>query len=91
MVPGSSIAPFGAEKILQRGEAIDVYIGQLGLVNPGISIDSIRSRPGYTTIKAVRNNRILLIDEKIISSPTFRYLSGIREIAAFLYPGSWKP
>jgi iron complex transport system substrate-binding protein len=47
---------------------------------------ALAARPGYHTIKAIQNNRVLYIDEKHISSPTFRYLSGVQEIARFLYP-----
>jgi iron complex transport system substrate-binding protein len=43
-------------------------------------------RPGYGTIKAIQDKRVLYIDEKLVSSPTFRYLEGVQEIARFLYP-----
>jgi iron complex transport system substrate-binding protein len=82
---GSSIAPFGVEKLLQHADEIDVYIIQHGSMNSGGGA-ALTARPGYHTIKAIRNNRILYIDEKEISSPTFRYLSGVRDIARFLYP-----
>jgi iron complex transport system substrate-binding protein len=44
-------------------------------------------RPGYHAIKAIQNNRVFYIDEKLVSSPTFRYLEGVREIARVLYAG----
>ena len=82
---GSSIAPFSAEKLLQHAGEIDVYIIQRGSMNAGNST-TLAKRPGFHTIKAVQNNRVLYIDEKEISSPTFRYLTGVQEIARFLYP-----
>jgi iron complex transport system substrate-binding protein len=87
--PGSSIAPFGAEKLLLHGEEIDVYIIQRGPMNAGGGDPA--SRPGYHAIKAVQNKRVLYIDEKLVSSPTFRYLRGVQEIARFLYPGEAAP
>ncbi|GHV76039.1 hypothetical protein AGMMS49942_08600 [Spirochaetia bacterium] len=82
---GSSIAPFGAEKLLQHADEIDVYIVQRGSMNSSTGT-ALAARPGYHAIKAIQNNRVLYIDEKQISSPTFRYLSGVQEIARFLYP-----
>ncbi|MDR3122997.1 MAG: ABC transporter substrate-binding protein [Treponema sp.] len=83
--PGSSIAPFGAEKLLFHAGEIDAYIIQRGAMNAGGV--ALAERPGYHAIKAIQNNRALSIDEKLVSSPTFRYLDGVREIARFLYSG----
>jgi iron complex transport system substrate-binding protein len=86
MTEGSSIAEFGVEKVLQHADDIDVYISQRGAMNSGGNLISIGERAGYDTIKAVRNDRVYLINEKLISSPTFRYYKGICEVARFLYP-----
>jgi iron complex transport system substrate-binding protein len=83
---GSSIAAFGMEKVLEWGESIDVYLVQTGSMNPTDNLDRLGKRPGYHTIKAVREGKVLFINEKQISSPTFRYLSGVQELARFLYP-----
>jgi iron complex transport system substrate-binding protein len=86
VTPGSSIAPFGAERLLLHAGEIDAYIIQRGAMNAGSGL-APANRPGYHAIKAVQNNRVFYIDEKLVSSPTFRYLEGVREIARFLYPG----
>lgn len=83
---GSSIAEFGVEKVLSHAEDIDVYVSQRGAMNSGGNLQSISERPGYDTIRAVREGRVYLINEKLISSPTFRYDKGVRELARFLYP-----
>jgi iron complex transport system substrate-binding protein len=83
--PGSSIAPFGAEKLLLHAGEIDAYVIQRGSMNSGRGVDPA-ARPGYHAIKAIQDNRVLYIDEKLVSSPTFRYLEGVREMARFLYP-----
>jgi iron complex transport system substrate-binding protein len=87
--PGSSIAPFGTEKLLLHAGEIDAYIIQRGPMNAGGVAPA--KRPGYHAIKAIQNNRTLYIDEKLVSSPTFRYLDGVREIALFLYPREEEP
>lgn len=83
---GSSIAEFGEEKILMNANKIDVYVSQRGSMNSGASKQGISERAGFDTIKAIKENRFFTINEKLISSPTFRYVKGVREIARYLYP-----
>jgi len=83
---GSTIAEFGIEKILMNADDIDLYVSQRGSMNAGGSSLSISQREGFDTIKAVKNGDILELNEKIISSPTFRYYKGVNEIARALYP-----
>lgn len=82
----SSIASFGAEKVLELADDIDVYVSQRGAMNSGGNEHSISIRPGFDTIKAIKEGKILLINEKLISSPTFRYVKGVTELARFMYP-----
>ena len=86
MSEGGTIAAFGDERILEKANEIDVYISQRGAMNAGSNIHSISIRPGFDTIKAVQNERIFIINEKLVSSPTLRYHKGVEEIARFLYP-----
>lgn len=83
---GSSIASYGAERILDRADGIDVYVAQKGAMNAGVTSQGIKNRPGFDTIKAVRENNIYCIDEKLVSSPTFRFATGVTELARYFYP-----
>ncbi len=83
---GSSIAAFGAERILMMADDIDVYISQRGSMNTGGNEHSISIRPGFNAVKAVKDGRIYELNEKLISSPTFRFTVGTREVARYLYP-----
>ncbi len=83
---GSTIADFGIEQLMLHGDDIDVYISQRGAMNAGGSLISIPQREGFRAIKAVEEGRILELNEKIISSPTFRYDKGVREMARMFYP-----
>ncbi|SHK40437.1 ABC transporter substrate-binding protein [Tepidibacter formicigenes] len=83
---GSSIAPYGAERILEKADKIDVFVSQNGVMNAGGNKHSITIRPGFDAIKAVQNDRVYVINQKIISSPTFRYLDGIKELCRMFYP-----
>lgn len=83
---GSSIAEYGAERVLEKAEEIEVFVSQNGAMNLGGNPHSIEIRPGFNAIKAVRNGRIYNINEKLVSSPTFRFVKGVRELGRMFYP-----
>ncbi|WP_371374556.1 ABC transporter substrate-binding protein [Sporomusa aerivorans] len=82
----SSIAAYGSERLLMKAEDIDVFLAQRGPMNPGITPDIIRQRPGFDKIKAVREGKIYIVDEKQVSSPTFRLADSVEQLAKMLYP-----
>lgn len=84
-VRSTNIAAYGKEHILALAADIDVYLAQQGKMNR-ITIAAIQDEPGFQVIKAVRENQIFLVDEKIVSRPTSRLLEGVRTIAGMLYP-----
>lgn len=81
----TNIAAYGKEHILSLADKIDVFLAQKGAMNR-VSIRKIREEAGFKAIKAVKEGRIYLVDEKIVSRPTLRLLDGIYEIGRFLYP-----
>ena len=81
----TNIAFYGKERILARGPQIDVYLAQSGKMNrPTVAL--IKDEPGYQVIKAVHQNEIYIVDEHIVSRPTYRLLAGIAKIGTILYP-----
>lgn len=83
---GSAFAAFGIERVLENADNIDVYISQRGAMNTGGNLISISERDGFDTIKAIKENRVYFITDKIINSPTFRFQKGVAEMARYLYP-----
>lgn len=84
-VRATNIAFYGKERILSRAAEIDVYLAQSGAMNqPSISL--IKNEAGFQVIKAVRHNQIYIVDEGIVSRPTYRLLAGIARIGEILYP-----
>lgn len=83
---GTNIAGYSKERILAKAEEIDVFLAQSGRMNR-ISVEQIIDEPGFKAIKAVRNGRVYLIDEYLVSRPTPRLLQGIRTIHQLLYQG----
>ncbi len=84
-VRATNIAAYGKERILARGEEIDVFLAQVGRMNR-VTREQILAEPGFTAIKAVRRGAVYLIDERLVSRPTLRLLLGIERIASLLYP-----
>lgn len=84
-VRSTNIAAYGKERILAKSAGIDVFLAQQGAMNR-IDRADIANEPGFAAIKAVREGRIHLIDEHLVSRPTMRLLAGIRQIGAILYP-----
>ena len=86
---GTNIAIYGKERILSRASQIDVFISQSGTMNR-ITREMIKNEPGFHIIEAIQDNRIFIVDEKIVSRPTMRLLYGISEIGSYLYPDFFK-
>ena len=84
-VRGTNIASYGKERILSHAMEMDVYLAQEGVMNR-VSLADIQREPGFQALKAVRQARVHLIDEQLVSRPTLRLLRGIRLIQAVLYP-----
>lgn len=82
---GTNIADYGKERILAKGPSIDVYLAQKGIMN-GVSVEMIKQETGYKVIKAIQNDQVFLIDEHLVSRPSFRLLQGIFTIGHLLYP-----
>jgi iron complex transport system substrate-binding protein len=83
-VRNTNIAAYGKERILARANEIDVFLAQRGRMNP-VTREMIAKEPGFQVIKAVRQGRIYLVDEKLVSRPTLGLLAGIDQVHSLLY------
>ncbi len=84
-VRNTNIANYGKERILSHAHEIDVFLAQVGVMNK-IDRQQLLSEPGFSAIKAVREDQVYIVDEKLVSRPTLRLLEGIGGIAEILYP-----
>ena len=84
----TNIAAYGKERILAKAGEIEVFLAQQGRMNP-VTIETIVQEPGFQAIKAVRNNRVFLVDERLVSRPTLRIIEGIRTIVRVALPGAF--
>ncbi|PWJ96669.1 iron complex transport system substrate-binding protein [Oceanotoga teriensis] len=84
VVEGSTISEFSKEQLIENGDKVEYYIAQKGAMNK-ISKDIIKNESGFNAIKAVRNDNIIIIDEKIISRPTPRVYYSIVEFYKLIH------
>lgn len=82
----TNIAAYSKERILAKAAQIDVYLAQRGPMNR-VDVEAIKQEPGFGAIKAVREGRVYLVEEELVSRPTMRLLDGVAQVARFLYPG----
>lgn len=81
----TNIADYGKERILKRAAEIDIFLAQNGRMNP-ITLQSIMDEPGFRAIKAVRENKVYLIEESLVSRPTYRILDGVEKLNGLFFP-----
>jgi iron complex transport system substrate-binding protein len=77
---------YSLEALIQANP--DVYIIQKGPMNR--NPDNIYKRPYFQDIKAVKNHRVLVVDESLYSRPGPRSAEAVAELARFLHPEAWK-
>jgi len=80
----TNIAGYSKERILAHAANIDVFLAQEGRMNR-ISYEEIMREPGFGAIKAIKDNRVYLVDETLVSRPTTRLIDGIKLINQLLY------
>lgn len=55
-------------------------------VTSGISAEDISGRPGYSSLKAVEDDHVSVVDDNLIVRPGPRIVEGVREIAEEIHP-----
>ncbi len=74
-------AQYDLEQLIERNP--DVYLTSKDLETK--TIESIKVRPGYSEINAIKNNRIYILDP-LISIPGPRIVDGLEIMAKSIYP-----
>ena len=85
---GSAVAHFEKEKLISRGNEVEVYIAQYGAMNKP-TIEMIKKAPGYGAIKAIRDGEVYIVSEDV-SRPTNGLIEGITTIGKIVYPNYFK-
>lgn len=78
-------AQFDLEQLIERDP--DVYLMSEDLETK--TIESVKARPGYSELSAVKNDRIYILDP-LISIPGPRIVDGLEIVAKSIYPELFK-
>jgi iron complex transport system substrate-binding protein len=80
------MALYSLESLIQANP--EVYIIQKGPMNR--SPDNIYTRPYFQELQAVKNHRVLVVDESLYSRPGPRSAEAVEQLARFLHPEAWE-
>lgn len=58
----------------------------LGDAAYGVTPETVSTRPGWETIKAVKNNQIYTFDDNLVSRPGPRLVDGFEILSAYIHP-----
>lgn len=79
IVPEEGYVPYSAEQVLAKQP--DVYFATAG---SGSTADDIAKRPGHNKLSAVKNGRVVVLDENTTSRPGPRIVEGLKAIQVAL-------
>ncbi|MCL4561410.1 MAG: cobalamin-binding protein [Chloroflexi bacterium] len=82
----SSWAQISQEDLLVKNP--DIIL--LGDAAYGVTPQSLAERPGWDTLAAVKDNRIYVFDDNLVSRPTPRMVDGLETLAKIIHPEAFK-
>lgn len=72
---------YSVEKLLQDDP--EYYLAGR---SSGATVEGIKSRPPYSSLQAVQENRVFVINDDLVNRPGPRIVDGVREIAETIHP-----
>jgi len=79
---GQPYPQMSAEAIIQADPDVIVLADE----DAGESPETVKARPGWGSVSAVKNDRIYVIDTDIVSRPGPRLVEALRTLAGYVYP-----
>jgi iron complex transport system substrate-binding protein len=87
---GASLSGEWAQIGLEALLSMDPDLILLGDAQWGVTPESIAQRPGWNTLTAVKNNRVLPFDDNLIARIGPRQVDGLEALARVLHPEAFK-
>jgi iron complex transport system substrate-binding protein len=95
LLKAQNIAPAGSNSFPQltaeaiiRADPEFIILGD-GLF-PGGTPEEVKRRPGWSTISAVKTDRVYPVDDNAVSRPGPRVVDGLEQVARLLYPDRFR-
>jgi len=74
-----------SEQVIRRDPEV-IVLPDSYMSDYNVSVEQVRSRPGWQAISAVKNNRIYIIDDDIIFRPGPRLVDALELLAKYIHP-----
>jgi len=87
---GSSLSGQFAQMSLEQLVVANPSIIVLGDSNYGTTADSLKKRPGWEGLDAVKNGQVFPFDDNLVSRPGPRLVDGLEALAKLLHPDLFK-
>lgn len=71
---------------LTLDEIVEADPAVIIVAHSGASAESVKARPGWDRISAVKNGQVFAVDPEIINRPGPRLMEGLETLAGLLYP-----
>jgi iron complex transport system substrate-binding protein len=76
-----------SEVVVQRNPSVILLPTNMGTGTPFYgSVNDVKARPGWSTIDAVKNDRIYVIAEDVFNEPGLKVADQVKAVASSLYP-----
>ncbi len=75
---------YSVEKLLQDDPAY-----YLAGASSGATVEAIKSRPPYSSLQAVQQDKVFVINDDLVNRPGPRIVEGVREIAETIHPDAF--
>ncbi len=87
---GSQWPIVSSEAIIQRNPDIIIFPSSHGIPRFWGSFEEVKKRPGWSSINAIKNGRLYVIDSDIISRPGPRLVDALETLAKIIHPEIFK-
>lgn len=81
VVSDAGYVPYSVEQLVEADPA--VYMATKGTMSDP---DALDSRAGYAELSAIKNDRVIILDDNLVTRPGPRVVEGLRQIAEGLHP-----
>jgi iron complex transport system substrate-binding protein len=81
VVSEAGYVPYSVEQLVEADPA--VYLATKGTMSDP---DALDRRAGFSELSAVKNDRVVILDDNLVTRPGPRIVEGLRQMAEGLHP-----
>jgi iron complex transport system substrate-binding protein len=82
----SPFSPISSDEVISQNPDF-ILLGDAAF---GVTVESVKQRPGWSAINAVKNNRVFAFDDDIVNRPTARIVDAVEMLTKIIHPEIFK-